>query len=260
MITLIGHGYVGEYIAKELSNQNILYHWIHHYDVVDQDTTVIINAAAYTGNPNVDACETNKQETINGNVIYPVNLELKHQTIPIIHLTTGCVYTGYKEGGWTEEDEPNFNFDNGSFYCASKALKQRILMQFMNKSYLLRIRMPFGNNKHPKNLLTKLENYNKLVDFKNSISYVVDIARVAVYFAKNKPQPGIYNVCNPGSTTTKELSDRLGLKKEWFTQEEFLSSVVVPRANCILNTDKLEKIFPIQHINNALNLALESYK
>ena len=122
MITLIGHGYVGKQIKKELEHQNIHHEWITHTQSVPVGTTAIINAAGYTGSPNVDACEQHKQETINGNVVFPLQLEAANPFIPVVHITSGCVYTGYKDGGWTEEDAPNFDFNNGSFYSGSKAL------------------------------------------------------------------------------------------------------------------------------------------
>ena len=75
----------------------------------------VINAAGYTGKPNVDACEQHKQETIHGNVVFPLQLEAANPVTPVVHITSGCVYTGYKAGGWTEEDAPNFDFNNGSF-------------------------------------------------------------------------------------------------------------------------------------------------
>ena len=75
MITLIGHGYVGKQIKKELEHQNVQHEWINHTQPVPAGTTAIINAAGYTGSPNVDACEQYKQETINGNVVFPLQLE-----------------------------------------------------------------------------------------------------------------------------------------------------------------------------------------
>lgn len=260
MITLIGHGYIGYAIANELVSQQVPHHWLTHNDTVPKDTTVIINAAGYTGSPNVDACEYKKQETINGNVLFPLNLEEKNKSIPIVHISSGCVYTGYKEGGWTEDDEPNFDFNNGSFYSASKTLAQSLLKPYLNKSYLLRIRMPFGNHEHPKNFLTKLHRYEKLINFENSLSYVDDVSKVAVHFAQNLPEFGIYNVCNPGSSTTQNIANMLQLNKQWFTEQEFKSATVAPRSNCVLNTDKLSKIYPIQPIEQALKLAIESYR
>lgn len=252
MITLIGHGYVGEHISKELFEKKLPYHWIHHTDSIATDTTVIINAAGYTGSPNVDACETYKQETIDGNVIWPVALALAHSDKPIVHISSGCVYTGY-EKHFTEEDEPNFDFGNGSFYSGAKSLGQKMLEPYMNKSYLLRIRMPFGNSDHPKNFLTKMKRYNKLISYDNSLSYLPDVAAVAVEMATNRSIPtGIYNVCNPGFSNAKEIVNMMGIEKEFFTEDEFKKSVVAPRSNCILNNDKLQKVFPIRSVKDAL--------
>lgn len=259
MIILIGHGYIGEHIAKELNNQNIWYHWVRHTENIPTDASFIINATGYTGVPNVDACENEKQQTINGNVVYPLQLEYNNPRTPILHISSGCVYTGY-EKHFSENDPPNFDFNNGSFYSGSKSLEQKLLEPYMHKSYLFRIRMPFGNDRHPKNLFTKLEKYEKLIDYPNSISYVPDVARAVVYFTLNKPAYGIYNVCNPGHTSTREIADALGLQKEWLTPEEFKQAVVAPRSNCILNTDKLQSVFPIMDAQSAIKLAAENYK
>ena len=61
MISLIGHGYVGKHIAKELQLQGIPFEWFTHKDRIPSSSLAIINAAGYTGVPNVDACEINKQ-------------------------------------------------------------------------------------------------------------------------------------------------------------------------------------------------------
>ena len=256
MITLFGHGYVGHHIAQELERQGVEYRWLSHKNYLHAKGEVIINAAGHTGVPNVDACENEKQATINGNVLFPMSLEAAYPHSRIIHITSGCVYTGYKDGGWTEYHQPNFNFDNGSFYSASKTLFQELMNVYLDKSYLLRIRLPFGDEHNPKNYLTKLAKYDKLVDFENSVSYVNDVASVAVFFARQLPQPGIYNVCNPGTITTKQVANMMGLQKEWYTQEEFMNSVTAPRSNCNMSSFKLSEIFPIQTAESALQQAI----
>ena len=104
--------------------------------------------------------------------------------------------------------------------------------------------------------MTKLTKYDKLVDFENSISYVNDVAATAVYFARYLPKPGIYNVCNPGTITTKQVADMMGLQKEWYTEEEFNQAVVAPRSNCNMSSDKLNRVFPIQSAESALKQAI----
>ena len=252
MIVLIGHGYVGRYIKKELEKHSLDHVWISHTEHLPVSVDVIINAAGVTGKPNVDACETNRQETVEGNILFPLNLELSNPNTPIVHISSGCVYTGYKDGGYTEEDIINFNFDNASFYSACKGLEQHVLQQFMNKSYLLRIRMPFGPDHDEKNYLTKLYQYEKLIDFENSLSSVEDVAKVAVFFATRKPATGVYNVCNPGSKTTKQISNMLDIHKQWFTEEEFKNAVKAPRSNCVLNVDKLMEVCPIRSVDQAM--------
>jgi len=260
MISLIGHGYVGDHIAQELKKQGVPYNWISHNHAVPDNTSVIINAAGYTGTPNVDACEDQIDETVDGNVTFPLMLEGNHSFIPMIHITSACVYDGYTEGGWCEEDPPNFGFGVGSVYSGSKAMFQSLMAPYLNKSYLLRIRLPFGHTPHPKNLLTKLQNYPKLIDVHNSLSCVLDVARTAVFFALNRPPAGIYNVCNPGSVDAREIATRMGLTKEWFTEQEFRDAVRAPRSNCTINTDKLQRVFPLQHVNQALDFCIAGLK
>ena len=259
MITLIGHGYVGRHIAQELNKQGVNYNWITHTDPVPTSTT-IINAAGYTGSPNVDACEDKSEETIEGNVTWPLMLEGMNPDTPIVHISSGCVYTGYTEGGWSELDPPNFGFGVGSVYSGSKEMFQSLVTPYLSKSYLLRIRMPFGDTHDPRNLLTKFMNYPKLIDTHNSLSCIMDVARVAVYFAVRKPEPGIYNVCNPGSITTRDIADRMGLDKQWFTQQEFAAVTKAPRSNCTLNVDKLQRVYPIQSLDKALDFCIPRFK
>ena len=254
MITLIGHGYIGKEIARQLTQWNRAYNWVTHKSEIPKNTSVIINAAGVTGYPNVDQCEINKVKTIEGNVTFPVNLH--HKTdCRIVHITSGCVYTGYKEGGWLETDEPNFSFDNGSFYSGTKALAQQLLEPILEQtqSHLLRIRMPFGVEDDNKNLLTKLSSYTKLISLPNSLSNIEDVGEMAIRFALEHPPAGVYNLCNPGGVTAKEICDIVGIKgKEWVTEEEFSQMVKAPRSNCVLNTDKLTMIFPIDDVRKSL--------
>lgn len=261
MITLIGHGYVGKYIKKELEKQVIKHQWISHDEKPSVSTSVIINAAGFTGVPNVDACESQKDKTIEGNVIFPLELErwADYYNVPVVHISSGCVYTGYKDGGWTEEDPPNFTFDNASFYSATKSLNQEILKPYLRtKSYLLRIRMPFGPDNDDKNLLTKLSKYDKLVNFENSVSNVEEVAKCAIWFAENRPMPGIYNAVNPGGVKTHQIAQMMGLVKAYFTDDEFKQAVIAPRSNCVLNTNKMQNVFQFRNATESLIDAIES--
>ena len=246
MITLVGHGYIGSAIAKSLRAQKIAFDWVSHSHGFSPSGPVI-NAAGFIGSPNVDECEKQKPLTIMGNVAWPLACESYAGAAPVIHISSGCVYQG---GPFTEDDPPNFA---GSFYSYSKVLQQEVLKPYLGKSYLLRMRMPFSTDEHPKNLLTKFRQYQTLVDGENSLSRVEDVVKVAIFFAQNLPEPGIYNLTNPGSVTNREIADLMGLKKQWVTQEAFLKTVKAPRSFCVLDSAKLQKVCPIDDVRTALN-------
>ena len=85
-----------------------------------------------------------------------------------MHISSGCIYDGYNKV-YTEEDPPNFCFktNNGSFYSGCKALAEDLVNK--NNSYICRLRIPFDQYNNPRNYLSKLQNYNKLLNMKNSI-------------------------------------------------------------------------------------------
>jgi len=256
MIFLIGHGYVGSEIAHQLQlSGNKFVHLNHDYFLkeeiigLDSKDSIVINAAGYVGTPNVDACEDNKKDCIYGNIMWPLLLEQKCGDTPVIHIGSGCIYNNYSQDYYyTEEDEPNFN---GSFYSLCKSFAEELIN--LSKSYILRIRIPFTSYDHPRNFLTKIKLYDKLINTQNSISSLEDVARVVLFFINQRPKPGIYNCTNPGSITTYGITQLMGIKKQWFSSyEEFMSTVKTGRSNCLLNTEKLERIYKIRPIEDAI--------
>ena len=246
-IVLIGHGYVGKYIAAELNAQSIHFIWTNHNEYIPFDADFIINAAGFTGIPNVDACELHKADTVQGNINFPLSLERRFDC-PILHLSSGCVYTGYKDGGWLETDTPNFDWNNGSFYSATKAEFQKLWSEYHydRTSYILRLRMPFGPDNLDKNLLMKYHKYNTLVDFENSITNLNDLAKAVCHFVETRPTPGIYNAVNPGGLKTHQIAQVLGIVKPWYSHEEWEALGLTPRSNCVLNTDKMQAVYPFR--------------
>jgi UDP-glucose 4,6-dehydratase len=79
--------------------------------------THVLNAAGVTGRPNVDWCESHRQETIRTNVIGVLNLVdvCKSNGVHVTNFATGCIYsydTEHTAGngiGFRETDPPNFS-------------------------------------------------------------------------------------------------------------------------------------------------------
>ena len=258
MITLIGHGYIGTHIAKKLRN----FEWISHNESPSKTTRFIINATGYIGTPNVDACEINKDLCMQANVLFPLELERK-SSVPILHITSGCVYDGYPTDGWKETDAPNLTFDNGSFYSGCKGLLQTLLeSRLKERSYLFRIRMPFCDTINMRNLLYKYERYATLVDTQNSMTCIEDLLNCIDLFQKELPEPGIYNIVNKMSATTNSITDMMGITqdKTWIELHEFNSTVKAKRSNCSLNTDKISALYDMPDVYTALDKTIHEYR
>jgi UDP-glucose 4,6-dehydratase len=261
-----GSGYVGNVFDSYLNNTNIdvkivsrkELDYTNHASLAtllrDLRASFVINAAGFTGKPNVDACESAKYKCLQGNAVLPgimreVCEDLK---IPWGHISSGCVYSGRRDDGkgWTEEDEPNFSFRSPpcSFYSGTKALGEEVLEGAEN-CFVWRLRIPFNHQPNPRNYLQKLLNYENLLEAENSVSHLEEFCQKCIECFTNDVEPGVYNMTNPGSITTRNVTEWMieaGLTDKKFkffnSEEEFMSkAATAPRSNCVLDTTKAEK-------------------
>ena len=209
----------------------------------------IINCVGYTGYPNVDGCEENKQICWDLNVTFPIMLAqfCEQHNIKIINISSGCIYDG--DLLYTEEDEPNFGLLNSdsSWYSKTKHAAELCLQNFKNV-YTLRIRMPICNDFNSrKNYLSKILKYNNILDGVNSKTVIEDLLLVINKIINIESLPGgIYNCVNPDPLSTTqvcEILDKHGLwNPNWkfINYDELKQHIVANRSNCILSADKLE--------------------
>jgi UDP-glucose 4,6-dehydratase len=234
------------------------------------DIKLVINCAGFVGKPNVDACETSKADTILGNVLFPqmVSNICKNLNIRFMHLSSGCIYNGYDKE-FTEEDESNFSFvqDNCSFYSGTKALSETLIDK--DNSYICRLRIPFDEFDNERNYLSKIINYDKLLDMKNSISHRGDFVNACLDLYKQECPTGIYNIVNSGSILTSDITRLmariLNLNKEFtFFQDEeefYKIGASAPRSNCVLDNSKLLSAgVKMRNTTEALEESLENWK
>ena len=214
----------------------------------------VLNSAGYTGKPNVDACELAKAECLSGNAVLPGIIREVCEDLKITwgHVSSGCIYSGRRpdRGGWLEEDSPNFSFRNDpcSFYSGSKALGEEVLEGAEN-CYIWRLRIPFNEDRSPRNYLQKLLNYDSLLEAENSVSHLEEFVQKCVECFEKEVEPGIYNMTNPGSVTTSQVTE--WMKEEGVTdkrfnffenEDQFMEMAAkTPRSNCVLDTSKAEK-------------------
>lgn len=269
-ICIFGSGYVGTYLknACESPYQVAIYNKKDHsYDLPDRlieiisDTNpdYVVNCCGYTGKPNVDACETDKTTCWRLNVDLPVTMATvcKTMDIPFLHVSSGCIYSGYKTI-YNEASRPDFGMYNeqSSWYSKTKHASE-IAIQNLN-SYIFRIRMPFCADNHERNFLNKVLKYNNLIDYKNSMTCIEDFVKfIYKFLAKldsdtklppihRKISPGIYNVCNPGSISIKDvvkLFEQHGkINADWNFVKIDQLNLKANRSNCILDCNKIKNI------------------
>jgi dTDP-4-dehydrorhamnose reductase len=224
----------------------------------------VINCAGKTGRPNVDWCETNKEATLASNVHGPLTLAraCKERNLHLTHIGSGCVYTGDNNGkGYAEDDPPNFF---GSFYSMTKILSEHGLKGF--PVLQLRLRMPLDSVPGPRNFITKITSYSKVISVPNSISVMSDFLDAATALLQRR-KTGVYNLTNPGAIAHDEI---LAMYKEIvnpahtyqrISMQELDTMTKASRSNCILSTKKLENEgIVLPPVRDAVRNALYEYK
>jgi dTDP-4-dehydrorhamnose reductase len=222
--------------------------------IVNNNISFVINSAGFTGKPNVDACETEKYECLQGNAVLPGIIREVCEDLKIRwgHVSSGCIYSGRRPdgGGWQEDDKPNFSFRSPpcSFYSGTKALGEEVLAGAEN-CFVWRLRIPFNHKANPRNYLQKLLNYENLLEAENSVSHLEEFCQKCIECFTKDIEPGIYNMTNPGSITTSQVTEWIieeGLTDKKFnffkSEDEFMKKAAkTPRSNCVLDTNKAGK-------------------
>ena len=313
MILLLGaSGYIGQAFAKELQRRKKDFVPLSRkqsdytrFDVLleylkSKKPEFVINAAGYTGKPNVDACEEHKADTLAGNTLLPqiIAHACAAQQIPWGHVSSGCIFSGAKiveNGqvkvekdmtrpdahaiveqtpekirGFTETDTPNFSFRDlpCSFYSGSKALGEEAISG-IGQSYIWRLRIPYDEYDNARNYLSKIQRYSKVYDNVNSISHRADFVRACLDVWEKRTPFGVYNVTNPGFVTSRQvvalLEKFLKPKRQfefWKDDQEFYRQAAkTPRSNCVMDVSKLLAAgVKIREVHEALEDSLKNWK
>ncbi len=313
MIVLLGgSGYIGQAFAQALRQRHQPFITLvrkeldyTRYDLLlkllrERKPSFLINAAGYTGKPNVDACEEAKADTLAGNTLFPQ--AVAHACLvsgtPWGHVSSGCIFSGAKVAtdgttrierdlskpelkslattnpiavhGYTEMDEPNFTLRHPpcSFYSGTKALGEEAIAG-IGQSYIWRLRIPFDELDHPRNYLTKIQRYAKVYDNVNSISHRGDFVHACLDLWERRATFGAYNITNPGFVTTRQVVEMIEriLKPNrsfdfWQNDEEFYRlAAKTPRSNCVLDVSKLLSAgVKLRPVREALEHALTTWK
>ena len=253
-----GTGWIGGMLTKLLSIDTCTEVHIsksrleHPSDVCSELDTIkpdrVINAAGLTGTPNIDWLEDHKIEGLRVNVVGTLFLldACFTRGIHVTQLATGCIYeydeTHVPHGmPFNETDAPNFE---KSYYSKTKKILESLAEPLLSNTLWLRIRMPLTPDDHPRNFITKIRKYKKVVDVQNSMTVLDEMCPIVLLLATHK-EVGIYNFTNPGTISHNEvLALYRDLVEPSFTWENFSveeQSLILKagRSNNFLDSSKL---------------------
>ena len=274
-ILILGKGYVGNYLNDRLQaiasvdfeNKR----WFNYTNArilnkrfKEKKYDYVINCSGFTGRPNVDQGEQEKELCYKLNTFVPLKVSniCKLHNINYIHISSGCIYNGY-EKQYTEDDESNFGLFNEESSTYSKSKHAYELG--CDYGLTLRVRMPFCDELHERSILTKLLNYDKLVNYVNSKTYIPDLLDFIELLVRGEYETKakiLLNFVNPkplGTDQVTHIMQDCGLHNtnwEWVLFEEL--NTRANRSNCVLSTTKLEETygFKLQDERVAIEKAL----
>ena len=109
---------------------------------------------------------------------------------------------------------------------------------------ILRVRMPISDDLSPRNFVTKISKYERVVNIPNSMSVLHDLLPVSIEMTLHDCR-GVFNFTNPGAISHNEILD---LYKKYidpsftytnFTLEEQAKILAAGRSNNELDSSKL---------------------
>ncbi len=249
---VFGAGFLGQRLARELSGATLS-----DVDITDRDAVaaaihsaradVVVNAAAKTGGPDVDWCETHREATWRSNVLGPLVLAEACEAAGayMLHLGAAGVFQGPspKAGGGREDDLAN----PVSYYSRSKYAAELLLAPRPHTA-VVRVCVSIDAAPHPRNLITELADASRVIDVESSVTVVDDLVRVVDALAVRRAS-GVFHAANPGTLRYRDLlalyrggvdpSHRCELIAE---EGVVVRGLAAPRSNGVLASSRLAEL------------------
>jgi dTDP-glucose 4,6-dehydratase len=206
-------------------------------------------------------------ENIKDNLFSPLVLAklCKDKNIHLTYLGTGCIfkYDDLHTNGFTEDSKPNFF---GSSYSIVKGFTDQLMHLYEDSVLNLRIRMPINDQVNSRNFITKITSYEKICSIPNSMTVLPELLPLVLNMMTRNIK-GTINLTNPGLISHNEI---LEMYREivnpfftWknFSEEDQRKILDSERSNNLLNTNKLEELFPsVLNIKDSVRNCLYEYK
>jgi 3,5-epimerase/4-reductase len=271
-----GHrGWIGQQVTALLDQVGIVWRGGQARPADDDDAAVareldetapthVLSAIGRTHTPetnSIDCLEGGDhavlKANLHSNLYAPVLLALlcRERGIWFGQIGTGCLWTYETEDWWAEAERgpgrgeaerPNFF---GSAYSIVKGVTDRI-MHHIDGALNVRIRMPVTDRDEPRNFVSKLVRYRRVIDAPNSVSVLPELLPILVDLAL-RGCTGTINLVNRGYISHRQVLEiwRESVDPahpiDIMTVAEQRSYVVAERSNTRLDTSLLESMYEI---------------
>lgn len=258
-----GNGWIGKQFCDQLDERNISYiigvsrlGTDKNEDIIKEIFNVapsrIICLIGRTSGPGVNSIDYLEQpgklvDNLRDNLAGPMQLRdiAQRCRIHLTYMGTGCIFNGYPEFGYSEDDRPDFF---GSSYSIVKGMTDTLIR---GEGVLnVRIRMPITDDlTDPKNFIAKIIRFPKICSHPNSMTYLPELLGYLISMIEEE-YSGTINLVNPGLISHDEI---LSLYKKlvdpshtWenISLDEQRSLLKADRSNNHLSSHRLQELFP----------------
>ncbi len=275
-IIIIGRGQVGTAMRDALTEHDI-HHWTRDIDELSTaeisaiKPDAIINAA---GKTDLKWCEENPRETVRCNIEAPVLLYQritslnKKLTTPIrfLHFSSGCIW----DGPFDEEGKPftpQHPARPAALYTWTKASCDELLLNEDSKNVaVLRPRQVYSNQRSPRNTISKLNSYPRLVTTPNSMSSMEIIVKTVKYCLTSQSEwNDIWNIYDAGVTTPFEVGKMLaeaGLREmpTPLDKSELDTFHKPKRVDTVLYDERFERLIKPEAFDIVMRRTIQEFK
>ena len=215
-ILIVGNGWLGNIIKNylncditDLRIENLTSENIAGYEYV-------INTAAKT---NIDWCEENPVSAFENNTLAAANLAKLCKSVgaKYVFISSACIFQSANETDIKyEESDPNPQ----CFYAFTKFWAETYIRQIDPSAMILRVRLPVSEVSHPRNSITKILNYSRVVDTQESMTVIEDFLPVLKELL-DKNTSGTFHLVNEGYISPSEICTIFGHDHEIVNKQEF---------------------------------------
>lgn len=171
---------------------------------------IVFHLAAET---NVDKCELEPEHAFDSNVKGTKNVAFacKKYSIPMVYISTGAVFNGKSQEGYTEADIPS----PLSIYGKTKYQGEKIVQTLLKNYFIIRAGWMIGGYNKDKKFVWKIIQLMKknkeipvVIDKRGSPTFTKDFSQgILGIVLSNKP--GVYHCVNEGACTRFDIAQKI---------------------------------------------------